>query len=1689
MKRVCALLLLLFSCLVQADPAQFKATLDSQQLSWLDNHPQIRIGAMDGWPPMNFVDYRQQPQGIGADLVAALNRRLDGRLQIVSGPWSEIYEKTQQGELDALLDITPKPEREAFFNFTRPYLHIPHVIVARKDAAYLANLEALSGKTVALEANIGTVRYLKANFPQITVREYRDTSHCLDAVNRGDADAYVGNRAVVDYLITQELLQNLKIHGRDNTRQGSVLAIGTPKQNPILRDILQRALDDIRPQEFNAILSHWSAAQAGDLELTEEERNWIARQVEVRVGGEADWPPFDFVGQDGRYQGIARDILDLVANKTGLKLRYITGQTWAEMLAAFRSGELDVLPAIYKSEPRAEYTEFTAPYFEVKDYAFMRSDAVAPASLEALAQLRIAVIDGYQIVENLRKRFPDIELVPVSSLQQGIDAVLLGRADAYIDGYAVVRYQLARNLQTGLKPVLPVDFYVNSLHVGVSKRQPLLASIVQKAVASIGDEEKNAILRRWFGEQSAAPVRRRVDLSAAERQFLAQHPQIQVYHDANWPPFSFNEAGQAEGLSVSLMNLIAEKAGLSVEYVTGPAWDEAMQGARDGTIDLLLDVSPSPERAEYLAFTAPYIKALRGVVMRQGAPPVQRFEELLDKTIALPRGFYYTEYFQKYHPEVELYLVDSDEEALQAVAYGKADLTLGVMAAHQYLMEKSYITNLKISALPESELDSQLFQPSPLAIAIRKSAPELASILNKGLAAISTDEMRGLIQLWLGDSNSYPDPAELEALNLTREEKEWLRSHSVIRYSEVNWKPLSIIDNGRMTGIMGEYLSLVERRTGLQFQYVPAQSWPEVLEQFANGVIDLIPGAGDSPQERSLGLLSDRYAGYPMVIVTNSQIAYVRSLNELSQRTFAVPKGYTSAHYFRQSLPDARLIETRDVPEALGLVASGEADAFIGHLAPALYYMGQMPGGELRIAGNTDFQFNHHFLISPRYPELQSIINKVFATLTEKEREQFYHDWVQVAVQQGIDYSLIWKALAVVLALAAVMIYWNRSLKSRVQRATAELTALLDSFDRHVIASKTDLEGRITYVSDAFCAISGYQRSELLGQNHRLIKHPDNDPALYREMWQTIADKRATWRGELKNLRRDGSHFWVEAIIQPEYDHHGRHIGYSAIRQDITAKKEVEELSSSLEQKVEERTEELRESQEYLAEVLDSQPSIVMTTDGRRIRSVNQAFLKFYRLDSLQQFAHDCICDTFEQREGEHYLQRDMGEHSWLEYVRLHPDTNHVACIAGNLFTVSATEVDIGDEALYLVVLTDITQLQAAQEELNKSRRLMHDLIDNTDAVIHVMDLEGNYLLVNRGWRSVFGMDYEVVGLDSPQLKLDSAPVIDPDQLPDEYKELTIREVKVPVHDQDNIFLSYRFPLHDHRGRLYATAGVAINITERKETERQLEAFNRKISDSIEYGSLIQNALLPEQAQLQSFFDSHFTIWEPKDVVGGDIFLFDSLSNAHEAMLMVIDCTGHGVPGAFMTMLVKAVERGIVSDLLASDQEVHPAEILQRFNRTIRTLLRQDSPDAASNAGLDGAVLYFDKQRDLLRFAGAETPLFYFDGVGELQTIRGDRQGIGYRSSDPHFVFTEHELRISEVRRLLLTTDGYIDQNGGEKGFPLGKRRLKELLLAYRDRPIDELREGLLAALCDWQQREERSDDLTLVGIDLYRPD
>jgi PAS domain S-box-containing protein len=282
---------------------------------------------------------------------------------------------------------------------------------------------------------------------------------------------------------------------------------------------------------------------------------------------------------------------------------------------------------------------------------------------------------------------------------------------------------------------------------------------------------------------------------------------------------------------------------------------------------------------------------------------------------------------------------------------------------------------------------------------------------------------------------------------------------------------------------------------------------------------------------------------------------------------------------------------------------------------------------------------------------------------------------------------------------------------------------------------------------------------------------------------------------------------------------------------------------------------------------------------------------------------------------------------------------------------------------------------------------------------------------------------------------------------------------------------------------------VCRDIEERKLLEVDVEAKTKELKvlyhnlqDSIAYAAQIQSAIIPQPWLLEKYFDEYFVMWKPKDTVGGDIYLFEELRHRDECLLMVIDCTGHGVPGAFVTMLVKAIEREIIGRINQSTEEVSPAKILQHFNGVMKKLLKQEDMDAVSDSGFDGGIVYINKKSKILRFAGAQTPFIYIED-NEVKFIKGDRHSIGYRKSKDSYEFRDHTVKCSSEIHGYLTTDGYIDQTGGEKGFMFGKKRLLKLIDEHQDKPLDRQKTIFIESLQHYQGEYSRKDDITLMSF------
>lgn len=193
-------------------------------------------------------------------------------------------------------------------------------------------------------------------------------------------------------------------------------------------------------------------------------------------------------------------------------------------------------------------------------------------------------------------------------------------------------------------------------------------------------------------------------------------------------------------------------------------------------------------------------------------------------------------------------------------------------------------------------------------------------------------------------------------------------------------------------------------------------------------------------------------------------------------------------------------------------------------------------------------------------------------TLSLEQNEFSVDQKFSTIIKTTLFFSLI--LLIIFYFLIDRLLKQEREIKEEIDRATADLRKknhLLEKYqntvDKHVIISRSDTNGVITYASRAFCEISGYSKEELLGKGQNIVRHPDMPTELYRELWNTISRKKI-WQGEMKNRKKDGTPYWVDVTITPDLDQDGHIVGYSAIRHDITAKKALEKLTATLEQQI-----------------------------------------------------------------------------------------------------------------------------------------------------------------------------------------------------------------------------------------------------------------------------------------------------------------------------------------------------------------------------------------------------------------------------------------------------------------------------------------------------------------------------------------
>lgn len=393
---------------------------------------------------------------------------------------------------------------------------------------------------------------------------------------------------------------------------------------------------------------------------------------------------------------------------------------------------------------------------------------------------------------------------------------------------------------------------------------------------------------------------------------------------------------------------------------------------------------------------------------------------------------------------------------------------------------------------------------------------------------------------------------------------------------------------------------------------------------------------------------------------------------------------------------------------------------------------------------------------------------------------------------------------------------------------------------------------------------------------------------------------------------------------------------------------------------------------------------------------------------------------------------------------------------------------------------TDITERRKAERE-QIMRGKMQALSENSGDIIIRFDLKGNFQYVNPvlekytqfNKTQVIGKTFNEINFND-KIKTAWKTII---EKVEQNKKLVEMEMEFPTKDELKIMAVNALPEFDENGNLDTILVVSHDITNRKKQEVILEETNKKITDSINYAKRIQNAIIPSINEIQKDIKNTFMFYKPKDVVSGDFpYYFKKGDTIYYA---AVDCTGHGVPGAMMSLIGHL----LLNDILNGTETLTPAKVLDKLHIGVVKTLKQDEGDGVKTAdGMDVALCSINLKTKKVQYAGAHRPL-YLVRNNELTEFKGDRFPIGGSQYSGRTNFTNHVIDILENDAVYFFSDGLPDQFGGPEKLKYGPKRIREGIMENNNKKPNEIKTYFEKSYHEWMGNMKQIDDVLLIGI------
>nr|ACP17944.1 putative multi-sensor hybrid histidine kinase [Pseudomonas nitroreducens] len=475
--------------------------------------------------------------------------------------------------------------------------------------------------------------------------------------------------------------------------------------------------------------------------LDEADWQWLRSKRTLVLGVTApDYAPFDITASGTDLEGVTADYMGVIAEALNVRIEVRRYADRSSAIDALQHGEIDLLSRATHYESNAPGVSLSQPYF-INQPVVVGPQGVRLDSGDQLQGKRISVVSDYFSSEEIAKYLPKATIMPFQSVRQALEAVAFGQADLFVGDAFSAQYLISQGYLSNLKSLNFAGFNGAGFSFAVRSSDAPLLRVLDHVLAATPQQIDNAIQRRWSPGGAYSIANQRLILTPQEQRWLERNPHPVLVVDRALAPISFFDSQQNfRGIAADLLELIHARTGLSFDVRPEPSVTAMLDDAMNGKAKAIGALTPTMEREEWLTFTRPYMTASFVVVVANNSGWFHSLADLRGRRVAVPKASVLENFMREKHPEVQLVLVANNVDDLQMISEGKVDAGIHLSTSANYLISR-YYRDLRVAASLDRE-------PGQFSIAVSQTDPELLSILNKAILAISPDDMASLISRW-----------------------------------------------------------------------------------------------------------------------------------------------------------------------------------------------------------------------------------------------------------------------------------------------------------------------------------------------------------------------------------------------------------------------------------------------------------------------------------------------------------------------------------------------------------------------------------------------------------------------------------------------------------------------------------------------------------------------------------------------------------------------------------------------------------------------------------------------------------------------------------------------------------------------------------------------------------------------------